>query len=263
MSLEQGFSVVWLIGGTSEAITLANGLASQNIPVMITVATTEAISRYPQSSSVEIQSCRLTKADMVAFICERKLTRILDASHPFATEVSKFAIAAAQITQIPYLRYEREEPTFPKNEWVTEVSSFEELLNDQYLVNQRVLLTMGVKSLPHFQPWQSRSQLFARILPRKNSYQQAFAAGFTTERLIALKPPITFEQEKDLWQSWQIERVITKASGIPGGENIKRELAERLHIPLVIWQRPNLQYPQLTQNLESALGYALGQHLFS
>ena len=50
----------------------------------------------------------------------------------------------------------------------------------------------------------------------------AIAAGFTTDKIIAIRPPINKELEQALWQQWQISLVVTKASAKAGGEDIKK-----------------------------------------
>jgi precorrin-6A/cobalt-precorrin-6A reductase len=114
---------------------------------------------------------------------------------------------------------------------------------------------MGYKSLHWFQPWHDRATLFARILPSAIALGAALQAGFTSERLIALRPPISAELERALWQQWQISMVVTKASGVAGGEDIKRQVAAELGVQLVIIDRPPVPYPQQTSDLQTALTF--------
>ncbi|HEY9862494.1 MAG TPA: precorrin-6A/cobalt-precorrin-6A reductase, partial [Candidatus Obscuribacterales bacterium] len=86
------------------------------------------------------------------------------------------------------------------------------------------------------------------------------AAGFTPDRLFAMRPPISPDLEKALWQHWQISLVVTKSSGIAGGEDIKRQVAAELGMPLVAIARPPIIYPQQTSDLTTALAFCQ-QHL--
>ncbi|MBD0344655.1 MAG: precorrin-6A reductase, partial [Coleofasciculus sp. Co-bin14] len=138
---------------------------------------------------------------------------------------------------------------------VISLDSFETLLASEYLDQQRVLLTVGYKALPLFRSWQNRSTLFARILPSVTSLEAAIAAGFTSDRIIALRPPITAELEKALWRHWDISLVVTKASGVAGGEDTKRSVAAELGISLVIIARPCVKYPQHTSDFSVALQF--------
>ena len=134
-------------------------------------------------------------------------------------------------------------------------ANFETLLAGRSLEGLRVLLTVGYRTLPLFLPWQDRCILFARILPSVTALETALAAGFTQERLIALRPPIPIQLERALWQHWQIQMVVTKASGAPGGEDIKRQLAAELGLRLVIIDRPKLEYPEQTSDFATAIEF--------
>lgn len=135
------------------------------------------------------------------------------------------------------------------------VANFETLLAGRSLEGRRVLLTVGYRTLPLFLPWQDRCTLFARILPSVTALETAASAGFTQERLIALRPPIPIQLERALWQKWQIQMVVTKASGAPGGEDVKRQLAAELGVRLVIIDRPKLEYPAQTSDFATALEF--------
>jgi precorrin-6A/cobalt-precorrin-6A reductase len=81
----------------------------------------------------------------------------------------------------------------------------------------------------------------------------ALTAGFSPDRLIALRPPIGAELETALWRQWGITTVITKASGQAGGEQVKQRVAQILGIPLIIIDRPPVEYPLVSHSLEELL----------
>jgi precorrin-6A/cobalt-precorrin-6A reductase len=97
--------------------------------------------------------------------------------------------------------------------------------------------------------------LFARILPNIKSLEMAIAAGFTGDRLIALRPPISAAMETALWQQWNISLVVTKASGNVGGEDTKRQVAASLGIPLIVILRPQMIYPRKTFEIADILPF--------
>ena len=245
---------LWLIGGTTESAELAAAIASLSRPCTITVTTQAAQTLYPKTPGLQVWVGRLDADQLEQFLQEQRIAAILDASHPYAVEISKMAMMVAAKQQIPYLRFERlavDKPTesFP----VISLNSFETLVAGNYLYQQRVLLTVGYKALPLFQNWQDKATLFARILPAVTSLETAIASGFSPDRIIAVRPPITAELEKALWQQWGISLVVTKASGTAGGEDIKRTVAAELGIPLIIIARPTLDYPQQTSDLSVPL----------
>jgi precorrin-6A/cobalt-precorrin-6A reductase len=248
---------VWLIGGTSESVAIAKVLTTNKILFAVSVVTPTAQALYPIGTQVFI-GC-MSQAKMEFFCQQEKIKAIIDASHPYAVVVSHQAIAVAEQLNLPYLRYERSNHQISHlnqaNLLITELDSFDALLAGNYLQKQRVLLTIGCKALPQFQSCQSQCTLYARVLPTIESLTIAKIAGFTSDRLIALRPPLSIALEKALWQQWNISLVITKASGKAGGEDIKRQVAADLNIPLIIITRPKVSYPQQTSTLPEVLTF--------
>ena len=185
---------------------------------------------------------------------QEQIKGIIDASHPYALAISQRAIALSSRLLIPYLRYERPsvETTSTK---VINCNNFTTLLESNYLQDERVLLTVGCNSLHLFRNWQERATLFTRILPTVNSLEIAASAGFTPDRIIALRPPVSFDLEIALCHQWGISLVVSKANGIAGGEDIKQQVADTLNIPLIIISRPKLDYPQLTNNPDEVINF--------
>ncbi|MEL6439619.1 MAG: cobalt-precorrin-6A reductase [Cyanobacteria bacterium J06621_8] len=249
---------IWLIGGTSDSKAIALALLAGQIPLVVTV--TSRVTLYP--SEVKVIVGKMDQALMESFCKQQAVAAIVDASHPYATEVSRQAILVATRLNIPYLRYERSsyQPSsiMAEQAKIIDLDSFETLLAGDYLTHHRVMLTVGCQILPQFQPWQGRATLYARVLPRLSSVEIALAAGFTSDRLIALRPPITMNLEMALWQQWQISLVVTKASGISGGEDIKQQAAAKLGIPIIVVQRPPVVYHRQTSSLSETLAYCRG-----
>ena len=247
---------IWVIGGTGESGTLVRRLVIAGLPCVVTVTTEAARSLYPVETWVQVEVGQLDLETIGAFIERHQIGCILDASHPFAVAISQLAIEVAKQYQVPYLRFEREQSQEASSrEQEIGFADFEALLATDILVGERVLLTIGYRWLALFADWQTRSTLFARILPSMTALEAALAAGFTPDRLIALRPPISLELERALWQQWQISLVITKASGTPGGEDVKRQLAAELGVKLAVIERPVLQYPRWTNDIDEAIEF--------
>lgn len=247
---------IWLIGGTRESAQLAMAIAQAGLACTVSVTTAAAKILYPVPG-LRVVVEKFSLEQLRQFLQTEKIVAILDASHPYATEISSSAIAAATQLQIPYLRFERPElgETAPASSPILTLDSFGTLLAGNYLQDQRVLLTVGYKPLSLFATWHRRATLFARILPSRVALEAALTAGFGSERLFALRPPVSSELERALWQHWQIAAVITKASGQPGGEDIKRAIATELGVTLIVIGRPKVSYPQQTSDLSTALAF--------
>ncbi|MBF2037480.1 MAG: cobalt-precorrin-6A reductase [Leptolyngbyaceae cyanobacterium T60_A2020_046] len=269
---------IWLIGGTEESRHLVSAIAAQpeRIPptgrLLISVTTEAARNLYPTAPWLEVWVGKLTPAIAPQFFQHYAPQAIIDASHPFAVEVSQRAIALAQQAGVPYLRYERPgieagdrppaaEPTDTEND-ILYCDRLEAALIRDRLIGQRTLLTLGYRGLSLCQPWHTVAPLFARILPSPVALEAAIAAGFSADRLIALRPPISPELETALWKQWGITQVITKASGQPGGEATKRAIAAALGVRLVVITRPAIAYPAVTTTLADVVDF-VWQHLTS
>jgi precorrin-6A/cobalt-precorrin-6A reductase len=280
-SLVKANGRIWLIGGTQESAQLAAAIAAAQLTCTVSVTTETAKQLYVFSvqkaenyAPLEVWVGRLTPETAVSFLQQQQIVAVLDASHPYAVEISQLAIAITTQLGIPYLRFERpdckeeggsrkEEGRKKEGEKKEErlvFQNFAELVATDILQGQRVLLIVGYRPLSLFQPWQDRATLFARLLPSVTAIEAAITAGFTPDRLFAMRPPISPDLEKALWQHWQISLIVTKSSGIPGGEDIKRQIAMELGIPLVAIARPPITYPQQTSDLKTALKFCY-QHL--
>ncbi|UIE36324.1 precorrin-6A reductase [Leptodesmis sichuanensis] len=284
---------IWLIGGTQESADLAQALTQQQISYVVSVTTESARSLYTDGPFGCVWVDRLTAASLPQFLQQYNIVAVLDASHPFAVEISQLVIATCKHQQIPYLRYERphcnpesqlslvirHSSTSTTRYWTPAsrkstdpgqsniqhptsnitspliLDSFKSLLSSHYLTGQRVFLTTGYRSLERFKPWQDQAVLFARILPSMTALEAAIAAGFTPDRIVALRPPISADLERALWQQWQISMVVTKASGPAGGEDVKRQVAAELGVQLVVIARPEIAYPEQTSDLSVALRF--------
>lgn len=264
---------LWLIGGTQESRQLLTAIgkrwpqmaAAQNAEILVSVTTATAQQLYPDLPGVRLWVGKLGAEAALDFVVDHHITAILDASHPFATAISQQAIAIAAQQRLPYLRFERPSLPPPADSWRdrfgrpgwVSLEKLDEAVCATYLPQERTLLTLGYRLLSQFRPWQDQAQLYARILPSLVALEAALGAGFTADRLIALRPPISAELETALWRQWQITQVITKASGAAGGEATKQAIAAQLGIRLLVLQRPPLTYPQQTPDLETAVHFAL------
>ncbi|WP_121968096.1 cobalt-precorrin-6A reductase [Leptolyngbya sp. BC1307] len=247
---------VWLIGGTRESADLARRLSAQGVPYLVTVTTPSAADLYPDAAQIRVG--KLTAEAIQAFVMQQRVQCILDASHPFACEISQQAIALSQKQAIAYIRYERPAQTdsaLQQDGLLTVVESLESLIASDLLHDQRVLLTIGYRHLARFTALRQTSKLFARVLPSVEAVAGAIAAGFASSEIIALRPPVSLALEKALWQQWQITQVVAKASGQPGGETIKQQVAQQLGVGLILIQRPAITYPKQTSTLSIAVKF--------
>ncbi|WP_267383523.1 cobalt-precorrin-6A reductase [Cyanobacterium sp. uoEpiScrs1] len=244
---------IWLIGGTKDSVKIAESIVSEELTCIITLAAKNTNISYPISSYLTIKR-GILNLEKIRLLCQQeKIIAIVDASHPYAVQISQQAITISRENHIPYLRYERASLS-PSSEIIT-LDNFETLVRGNYLRGERTLLTIGYKALPLFKMWQNDAILFARILPKRESLEVAIKAGFSHKRLIALRPPISAELEEALWRQWNISLVVSKASGKQGGESIKRLVAIKLGVKIIIIKRPLINYPKQTNKMSDIMKF--------
>lgn len=226
-----------LLGGTAEGRALAAGLLASGFDVIASV-TTEAAARRLFGGVHPRLTARAGTFDPVGlerFLRARRIGLVLDATHPFAVEITRTAQAVCGRLALPYVRYERP-PWEP--EGIAYAADFEDAARRVPLLGRRPLLTVGAKPLRIFAPLARRLALYARILPSRASIRQAHAAGFAPERIVAAAPPFTCEQTAELLRRYRIDLLVTKSSGREGGVIEKITAARAGGLPVLMVRRP-------------------------
>jgi precorrin-6x reductase len=231
--------MIWLIGGTSNAIELTRRIADNGLPLLVTVTTGYGESLF-QYKGVEVRSGALSPDEMSDLIREKAVTLIVDASHPFAYVVSENAMTVAKECGVPYLRFERETNEVSAN--AIYVDSYADAC--QYLTDKpgNVLLTTGSKNLNDFAPL-GTERLYPRVLPVPAGLEACAKAGIAPSHIIAAIGPFTAEFNAATIRQYQISYLVTKDSGNEGGFPEKLVAAEQTGITAVVIRRPALQYP--------------------
>ena len=227
-----------LFGGTTEGRELATELAGrEGCEVWVCSATEYGSALLPESPQVHALTGRLDSGAMVELMASRPFACVVDATHPFAVEVTANIAAAAQEAGIPYLRLAREElPASDPDVKLTVSRSAEEaalLLQD---MPGKVLLTTGSKDLPVYAAalpdYQER--LYVRILPLESSLAATRELDIPPSHVIAMQGPFSQAFNAALIRELGISVMVTKASGVQ--EKIDAARAEG--IDLIVIQRP-------------------------
>jgi len=247
--------VILLLGGTLESRQLAEVINAHNYNFIVST-----VSEYGGILAKEIckrvNSLPLEQNELDRFCTEENIRIIIDATHPYAKNISECAIYIAKKNNIKYLRYERQGQTNFKNySCVHRVASDMEasLLASQ--LGNKVLLTTGSRKLEIYQKLIKTKEVYVRILPDINSLEKCLDLGLLPRNIIALQGPFTTEFNKALFIEKQIEVVITKNSGDIGGVDTKLEACSVLKIPLIIIDKPNVLYPRTAYDFASVLHF--------
>jgi precorrin-6A/cobalt-precorrin-6A reductase len=232
--------MIWVVGGTSNATEICERLVMAGLSVVVSV-TTDFGRQLSEFSGIEVVQGKLSHEEMEHLIQTRAVSLVVDASHPFATEVSANAMLAAKIIGVPYLRFERANTRFAN---ATYVDSYEEAV--AYLAHKEgnILLTTGSKFVAKFIPL-GVERLFARVLSTSDSVALCEQAGLNPVNIIAMCGVGSVALNMALLKEFDIRFLVTKESGAEGGLPEKLEAANQAGTELIIIQRPAINYPEM------------------
>ena len=204
-----------VFAGTTEGYELCRFLAEHQVQVLGCVATEYGTKSLSENSFLHVQAKRLSEEEMEALFEREKPELVLDATHPYAAEVTENIRRACEKTGIFYIRVLREESGHQKAVYVESAEAAAEFLKT---TEGNVLLTTGSKelklftSVPNFQ-----KRLFARVLSLPSVIDTCRELGFEGKNLIAMQGPFSEEMNAAMLKQYECRYLVTKDSGKAGG----------------------------------------------
>ena len=152
-------------------------------------------------------------AAMMAFCQEHDIRLIVDAAHPFASQLHETIMLVADKLHIPVIRYERIYP--PRDANLTWIDDYSQVPTDIHTL----LATTGVQSISKLKPLEALGiKVYYRILKRESSIASALKQGANEEQLCYYDNPNDIPVDA--------EAILLKESGISGGFPEKVEAAK-------------------------------------
>ena len=233
--------MILVLGGTSDSLEICDRINKyEDLPYTLSVTTSygEDLARKHAKNVI---TGKLTKEDMVRFIEKNNINKIIDATHPYAIEVSKNAIQCAKELNIDYLRYERKsliEDISYENKYI--VSSIEEACKIAREKGRNIFIGTGSKNLPKI----------VELIPDRNLILSCESLGLNADSIIAMKGPFSQSINEEFYKHYNVDIVVTKESGIAGGFLEKVNACETLQIPVVIITREKINYPLVVNEID-------------
>lgn len=220
---------ILLLGGTTEASALARLLAARGDTATFSLAGRTATPR-PQPLPTRIGGFGGVQG-LVAYLRERAVTHLIDATHPFAAQMSAHAAAAAQAARVAYVALSR--PTWRAesgDRWdhVPDIAGAVEALGGPA---RRIMLALGRMHADQFAA-QPQHHYLLRFVDAPD-----VRPALPSHSLIVDRGPFTVEGDRRLMRDHGIERVVCKNAGGPGAE-AKLGAARALGLPVVMIDRP-------------------------
>ena len=218
---------ILILGGTSEARTLAAHLVSAHLPVVSSLAGRVSAPVLP-AGPVRVGGFGGVDG-LVDYLAAAAITGILDATHPFAAQISERAAAAAARTGLPLVRLERpswrEHPEAAHWTWVADADAARDASR-----GRRPFLTTGRGSLATFVSWTDRDVLFRVVDPPGIALPPRWT-------VLRARGPYDLAAERQLMVDHGVDTLITKDSGGPLTA-AKLNAARELGVPVVVIERP-------------------------
>jgi precorrin-6A/cobalt-precorrin-6A reductase len=230
--------MIMVLAGTNEGRKMAVALEQEGHNVIVSTATTYGGEILRREFSGEISSRPLDLEEMVTLIKSRSISRVVDATHPYAVDVSANAREACRRTNIAYERLERAETELADLSEVIAVTGIQEALSIAASFEGIIFLTVGSSKLELYTAALGTDRLAVRILPLEASLKKCLSLGLPPEKIIAMQGPFDEELNRVLFKHYNASLIISKDSGPTGGTAEKIKAAKSLSIPIILISRP-------------------------
>ena len=162
---------------------------------------------------------------MTAFVNEHGIRLIVDAAHPFASQLHQTIASVASKLTIPVIRYERIYP--PRDPDIIWIDDYGQVPTDIHTL----LATTGVQSISRLKWLEAKGvKVIYRILNRESSILLAHQQGISDEQLCYYP------------ETPEADAMLMKESGLSGGFAEKVEEARQHGMKIIVIKRPLLHF---------------------
>lgn len=227
---------VVIFGGTEEGRLLAEFAASLPLRSCACVATEYGSSLLTPSSAVIVHQGRMDAAEMASFLNTHQPRLVLDATHPYAREVSENIRTVCQSLSLWLVRLVRPEGSLEGCRCFSRLDALIDYLNTS---EKTIFSTTGAKemlALTNVQNFQER--VWLRMLPTPEPLAKVIAAGYPGKHLICMQGPFSEELNRAMFRAAGCDILVTKESGSAGGFREKVDAALALGMEVCVLLRP-------------------------
>jgi precorrin-6A/cobalt-precorrin-6A reductase len=221
-----------ILGGTAEGVHVSKVVSK--LSGMDTVYSLSGATKSSKSS--KLPNCRTRIGGfggvegLLQYLGKEKFDGLVDATHPYASQMANHAALACQESNIPRIKFVR--PAWIKvsgDDW-RGAQNLEEAPKVIPEIAQRIFLATGRKDLPVFESLSERWFLVRLVDAPKAEI------SLDKHQLILGRGPFDLESEIELLKMHKIDVVVSKNSG--GSTYAKIEAARNLGLPVIMIDRP-------------------------
>lgn len=216
---------ILLLGGTGDALQIARQLGAQHVYSLA------GLGKVPDDLACAVRVGGFGGSEGLArYLREAGIGLVIDATHPYAAQMSANAFAATRATGVPYWALRR--PAWQPqagDDWRM-VGNWDEVI-DALRPFARPLFTLGREPLAHLDEIPVHQYWLVRCL--------AAQAGSERARIIDARGPFTLDGERALFALSHVDVVVSKNSGGAATE-AKLDVARERGLPVIMLRRPEL-----------------------
>ena len=233
---------VLLLGGTGDALAIARGLPAGHVYSLA------GLGRVPDDLACSVRVGGFGGIEgLVAWLHDERIALVVDATHPYAAQMSRHARAACTIARVPLWAVRR--PAWQPqagDDW-REAADWTGIVG-RIATFRRPLFTLGREPLAHLDEIPASQHWTIRCLEAH--------PGNARAKIIDARGPFDVAGERALFDAAGIDVVISKNSGGRATE-AKLTVARERGLPVVMLGRPAL--PDADRTFDAAAGarYAL------
>jgi precorrin-6A/cobalt-precorrin-6A reductase len=232
-----------ILGGTTDASLLAAEIARAGLDAVYSYGgRTRAPADQPLPTRIGGFGGVSGLAD---YLRQEGITHVVDATHPFAAEMSRNAVAACAETATPLIALERAPWTkTPQDNWI-EVADIASAVAALPESPTRVFLAIGRQHIAPFADRPQHSYTLRFVDPPEGALP--FAAD-----VIVSRGPFTLDGELEMMRSRCIAWIVARNSGGTGAR-AKIDAARALGLPVIMISRPQLPGRSRVQSVAEAM----------
>lgn len=218
---------ILILGGTRDARQIAAALVGEGYRVITSLA---GVTENPVLPPGEVRRGGFGGvAGLAAYLEAERIALVVDATHPFAAQMSGQAHEACGLKHVPLFRFERPAWRACEGDRWTEVKTAGEAVG-LLPAGARALVTIGRKEIAPFFQRSDISGIARMIEPPLRDAPPGW-------EILLERPPFTPESEAELMSRNAITHLVTKNAG-GGATEAKLGAARQLGIPVVMITRP-------------------------
>lgn len=219
---------ILILGGTSEGRALAAALAEE--PDVTVVSSLAGRVRNPRLPVGEVRVGGFGGVDgLCDYLRDNRIDRVVDATHPFAAQITANVAVATHLLDIPLLMLRRPQWEPGTGDRWTPVASLDAAAAALPTLGSRVFLTIGRQGVDAF------ADADAWFLVRAIDPPEGRVPPRST--LLLDRGPFNLDDERELLRGNAINLLVTKNSGGSVTE-AKLVAARELGVPVLMVQRP-------------------------